>query len=446
MLEEALKEVRDEVDWGGKNFGILYVNDIAGYTEEVEAVEKADATLSSAVINDAVWARNTLLEEYCNLKFELIPTGNMQIQGAIAAEIQAGSGDFHLITTTTDVAAAQGTANRLLDYLKLEHVDYEQAWWDQSSLDFALAGHVFFMNGPFNIVDDDVTFVMMFNKRMREDNQIANPYDTVRAGDWTLDYFNSIIQTLAAENGDGTWNEEDTYGFAAPGSIGNTFFYGADLQYIVNNRDMDQPELVLTGTKMEYALNVLETARSIVHDNHSSYIAAPGSESTAMNIFMDERCTFYSEAISYLRSLNTGMEAEYGVLPIPKYNAEQEHYKTWSHPIGSTLSIPTTVAKADLEQFGNVLEVYAILSQKLVRPAYYDSMLTVRNVRDAESSEMVDLIFQHRTYDMAVYFDFGFGDIFSSSVTGADSFSSSYTSKAKNFDRRLNKLMDKLEG
>lgn len=35
--EEALQELRAEVDWDGKDFGILYINDIGGYTEEVEA-------------------------------------------------------------------------------------------------------------------------------------------------------------------------------------------------------------------------------------------------------------------------------------------------------------------------------------------------------------------------------------------------------------------------
>ncbi len=228
---------------------------------------------------------------------------------------------------------------------------------------------------------------------------------------------------------------------ATPGSVGSSFFYGADLRYIVNSRDMEVPTLALTDTKMERALGALEIARSIVQENHSTYICADGSESVATDIFMEGRSAFYSEAISYLRKLNAEMQAEYGVLPIPKYDTAQENYTTWSASIGSTLSIPSTIVKEDLEQFGNVLELYAILSQKLVRPAYYDSVLTVRNVRDAESAEMVDMIFQHRIYDMAIYFDFGFSSLFGDSVKGANNFASAYASKAKNFDRRLERLL-----
>ena len=444
-VEDALAELRAEVDWGGKDFGIIYVNDIGGYTEEVEAKPESGDTTGSGVINDAVFERNTLFEEYCNLNFVLIPTPNPSIGGAIMAEVQTATGDFQLATTTTDVAANNATSGYLYNYLDLD-IDYEQEWWDAGTLEFALDGRVFFMDGPFNIVDDDVTFVFMFNKELRTEYKVANPYDTVKAGDWTLDYFNSIVKELATENGDGKWDENDTYGFSTPGSIGNTFFYGAGLQYVVNSRDMDTPELVL-DKKMEQALNVLDMARSILQENNSSYVASAGSEGVSRDIFVQGRSLFYCEAASYLRGLNASMEREYGVVPVPKYNKEQTNYATWRHPIGSTLSIPTSVAKGDMDQFALVLETYTVLSQKFVRPAYYDTMLTTRNVQDVESSEMLDLIFLYRTYDMAMYFtNLGFSSLFSDAVLSTgNSFASSYQSNSKRFDKQIANILRKLQ-
>ncbi len=304
------------------------------------------------------------------------------------------------------------------------------------------------MDGSFNIVDDDLTFVLMFNKELREQYQIANPYDTVRAGDWTLSYFNSIVSQLATENGDGTWDENDTYGFCTPDSIGNTFFYGAGLKYINNSRDMDTPELVLAD-KMEQALNVLAIARSIVQENNSTYVAPYGKTEMSRDVFVQGRSLFYCEVASYLRWLNATMEREYGVIPIPKYNKEQQHYTTWRASIGSTLSIPTSVArnKDSLEQFALVLETYAVLSQKLVRPAYYEIMLTTRNVQDVESSDMLDLIFLHRTYDMAMYFtSLGFLGLFDEAVRSTgNNFSSAYNAASKHFDRKIHTILHKLQ-
>ncbi len=142
------------------------------------------------------------------------------------------------------------------------------------------------------------------------------------------------------------------------------------------------------------------------------------------------------------------MKSEFGILPIPKYDALQDHYSTWASAIGSTLSIPTSVAKAgaDLEAFARVLELYSILSRQYIHVAYYDTMLTTQNVYDGESAEMVDYIFRHRTYDMAICFaDPGFSDIFAKSVTGANTFSSVYNAKATRFEREIGKIMSKFE-
>lgn len=444
-VQDALDRLTADVDWGGKDFGMLYVNDIGGYVEEVEATADSGDSSSSGVINDAVFERNTLFEEYCKLNFVLIPVSSGMVSTSLKSEVQTGTGDFHLITQTMTGSADSAISGYLHNFMDLD-IDYETPWWDAGTLDFALCGQVFFMDGPFNIVDDDVTFVMMFNKELQKQHQVPNPYETVMNGDWTLDNFNSIISNLSVENGDGKWDEKDTYGFSTPYSIGTTFFYGAGLQYVINDRTMDQPELALDSSKMEKALDVLAKARSIVKEGNSTYVAEGTEYGKAKEIFLDGRSLFYVEVASYLRALNKNMETEYGVIPIPKYNKEQEKYHTWRAGNGSTLSIPTTVASMDVEMFAKVLETYCVLSQKLVRPAYYDIMLTTRNVQDVESSEMLDLIFENRIYDMGAYFEvLGFNTLFNKSVIGEDTFSSSYAAAVKTYEKKMFVLLQKIE-
>ncbi len=441
-LADALEAVRTEVDWGGKSFGMLYV-DAYGYGEEFEEVEGGDAS----IINEAVHNRNTLFEEYGNLELNLIPVSAQNATTSLQAEVQSGSGDFELVTMTTAGTASAATSLLLFNYLALD-IDYEHPWWDQGTLDFALNGKVFFMNGPFNIVDDDVTFLMYFNKTLREVYNVPSPYDTVKAGEWTLDYFHSLIAPLGADNGDGTWDENDTYGFASPATLGDTLFYGAGLRYVRNDPSMTMPELALDASQMERALNLLSAARAMVHDGHCAYVVQPGHENLANGIFAEGRSLFFCEVAGYMRSLTSNMKSEFGVVPIPKYNKEQENYHTWSSAIGSTLSIPTSVAKegADLASFARVLELYTLLSQQYVHVAYYDTMLTTQNVYDSESAEMVDYIFRHRTYDLAICFiDLGFSDLFAKSVAGADTFSSTYKAKATRFSRSISTIMSKLD-
>ena len=42
------------------------------------------------------------------------------------------------------------------------------------------------------------------------------------------------------------------------------------------------------------------------------------------------------------------------------------------------------------EKVGKTIQYYAIFSSQEVKPAYYNIMLTSRNIRDAESGEMLD--------------------------------------------------------
>ncbi len=440
-VEEALGRLTD-IDWGNEEFCVLFANDIAGYAEEVQAEAEASDQTSSAVINDAVYERNILLEDRCNLIFMPIPSTNPAIPGEVNAECQTNNGDYDLVMAPASTTSGMATSGFLYNYLDME-IDYEQPWWDPGTLDFALDGNVFFMNGAHNIVDDDVTFVFMFNKTLQKEAKIEDPYTTVRNGEWTLDHFNAIIQNVSAENGDGTWDEKDTYGFSTPSSIGNTFFYGAGLKYVANSRDIGYPELALSN-QLEKAAQVLEKAQSIVFDNNASYVAKPGNEIFSRDIFVEERALFYCEAASYLRALNQTMEGDYGVVPVPKFDAAQANYITWTHDIGSTLSIPTTILdEIENQQFEAVLEAYVVLSYQLVKPAYYDTMLTSRNVRDPDSAEMLDLIFQNRTYDMAMYFTaLGFSNLFSECVIGNnDNFSSKYTSNSKRFDRQIQNIL-----
>jgi hypothetical protein len=74
-------------------------------------------------------------------------------------------------------------------------------------------------------------------------------------------------------------------------------------------------------------------------------------------------------------------------------------------------------------------------------------MLTTRNVQDLESSEMLDLIFLHRTYDMAMYFtQLGFNGLFENAVLSSGSnFASSYAAQSKRFDRQIASILRNLQ-
>ncbi len=453
---ETLDEAKAALDEIGKfeygkdrDFAVLYStrfeNEIVGLNEKVDAEGG-----NSQVINDAVYTRNSLLEDICGLTFTYIDRDDGGLISMAQNEASAPTGDFQLIDGMINSSASLATGNYLYDYNELG-VDLDAPWWDSGTADFVLAGGVYFMCGTLNIGDDGVTYVLIFNKEMRKTyaNTVPNPYDTVRNWEWTLDHFNTIIQGVSSENGDGKWNELDTYGFITTWEYGNTFYLGSDLRYVINDESVDEPYLYLAeGANMEKALNVLDLAQTIYHDNNASFMSPPGQEGLGVTAFKESRGMFFGEIVNHLATLNKEMDGEYGIVPVPKYDKAQEFYRTWSHDSGSTFSVTSAIPEKDKDMIGDILTVYAILSHQHLKPAYYDTVLTSRNVRDADSAEMMDLIFQNRVCDMGFYFpqDLGFYNLFKSSVNDENvPFSSSYERTAKSFPQKMARILRKLE-
>ena len=100
-----------------------------------------------------------------------------------------------------------------------------------------------------------------------------------------------------------------------------------------------------------------------------------------------------------------------------------------------------------MDMFAKTLEMYCLLSQKLVKPAYYEITLMTRSIQDQESSEMLDIIFSNRVYDMAAYFgDLGLAGIFEAAAEGtSDTFSSKYAAAKRTFGKRVKNMLTKLQ-
>jgi hypothetical protein len=106
--------------------------------------------------------------------------------------------------------------------------------------------------------------------------------------------------------------------------------------------------------------------------------------------------------VEYMR----GMDSDFGILPIPKYDEAQSNYIQTVNPfVGVVTTVPQSAK--DISASGAVLEYMAYISKSVLQPAYYDVVLHGKIARDEESSEMLNIIFANRVYDLGDIFDFG---------------------------------------
>lgn len=430
----ALSQI--SVDWNKEEFAALVREDFhydEWYTEN-----------RTEVLEDAVYQRNLAFEEFCNLELNIVPVQTADMNAQIKKDVQSGTGEFSLLQNHMVHTANLASDGNLVSFTALEGIDLSAPWWDQGTANFMISDRVYFMNSSITYSDEGTTYVLLFNKQFAKDEDI-DPYEMVYNNEWTLDNFQSLIKDVSYDSsGDGKMTEADTYGFVATWETGSTFFFGADMRYIVCEEGAD-PYLALDATAMNKASDLLDKVLNIFYVNNSTYASPPGKENLGKDVFVTGRGLFYSEVVMYIVSLGKEMETDFGVLPIPKYNEQQEEYITWTNGICSTSSI--SKAAKNLERLGPTLEALAIISQQRVTPAYYDTVLQRKSVRDEESQGMLDIIFKTRTYDLCMYYStIGLEPLFKESVNNnKTNFSSNYSKKQKSAQKTLDKLIAKFE-
>jgi len=134
----------------------------------------------------------------------------------------------------------------------------------------------------------------------------------------------------------------------------------------------------------------------------------------------------------------------YGILPMPKYDEEQEYYITtvYSDPCG----IPLDVKDADM--CAVILEALEAESMRIVNPVYYEVVLKDKYSHDNESARIIDLLFEHTTCDFTYMFHRNIGSGADDSpvfAIGTEHIASTYEKSMEIWGANLEKMIETLE-
>jgi hypothetical protein len=226
------------------------------------------------------------------------------------------------------------------------------------------------------------------NKDLMATANLKMPYDMVRNGQWTFAEFFNITSNLYQDNGDGTKNPEDTFGFA-----GGLNDWGAVLPqaagiFVASKNEDGGFDLSFYN---ERTVNLFDQFLTWTQDE-SVQVWTAGKEAGKSVDFASQQ-SYMHGGILGTQYLNVDFEV--GILPLPKYDVAQENYShvNWGHE----LLVPTTVKNRDM--VGHVLELMAFYSGTMVREKYYDEVLQLRVSEQPDDRDMVEIIYSTVVYD-----------------------------------------------
>lgn len=407
----VLPEYLGEADYSGKTLRILTTyEDIPFGKAQFGATET-----TSEPVNDACYERNCLLEENYGFKIDAVFTdGYGKYVDKVRTDITAGTVDYDICCTGIQALGAIAAEGFLLDLNAIEnsHMRLDQEWWDvASNEDMTILGHLYFTTGDICIIDDENTRCVFYNKTILADNQLGNVTDLVYDGEWTLDVMYSMAKAAALECGDdGVMNVsgEDVWGLVCDSFDTYSLVLGCNCPQTVKNSD-DVPELaMLNNANVNAFMKVYEIMSDTACTAYTEqyYRWNDPNAGTVRGQFYTGNALFFVSTINKVNS-DEMREADisYGILPMPKYDVNQENYATTINPYSfMCVSIISECEDTDFVTFA--LEALAYSSSKLVTPEYYER--TLKNKRfldDDDSPEMLDIIFSNRIVDLSVVFD-----------------------------------------
>jgi hypothetical protein len=122
--------------------------------------------------------------------------------------------------------------------------------------------------------------------------------------------------------------------------------------------------------------------------------------------FFEGRAMFLGHYLESGTRFLRGMEIDYGVLPMPKFNTAQESYVSFLNA-WNCVFVGVPMNSQNTETTGFIMEALAYASYNMVRPAVHNVVLEHRIARDAESARVIDIILESSYLDFNGIYNWG---------------------------------------
>ena len=419
-----------EKDYGGADYvGLIRTSKLTHFTAE---------EMTGEALNDAVYERNnTVSEEFgVTLGFVNVEDNSGTFNNTVSQSVMAQDAAYDVIAP--DYWWATEVNGWFLNLMEMEHLDLTKPWWcigwnDAATINNMLPGAV-----GFYTLDMIQNMNMIYvNKNLYDslgfDSEygLSGLYDTVRSGDWTYDLFTKMASAAALDlNGDGQMTQGDQFGTLSELQAGRALLWSSGMELCYRD---DTGALVATLTT-EKNYDIFSAVLAFYNDNTNLY---NGNNNA---IFIADQALFLMSAIGNAVALRD-MESDFGVLPYPKYNPEDESYR--NRNFGSSyFAIPITAK--DMEMSAVVLEAQNFYSYRDVRPTYYETILKKKVARDKETAEMLDLITETCYIDPFFVYGTNLSYVADKPFSLITTNNDAYVSEMKKLTKPLTKLLSKL--
>ena len=446
---EARKLVDDELgeyDFGGYEYRIVTSD---GKSETLDC----DATTGD-VIDDAVYERNTTVEERFNCTITVVEDElYSDASKFMTTAVTAGEDAFDICSFHVVGLGQISISDYFMNWYDIPHIDFSKPWWSDSTVnDLTYSGVCVTAIGDMALSALSAAYCVFYNKNLGSNYDFPDLYEVVNDGKWTIDYITALTKDIYQDlNGNGAVDyEEDLFGYTSDCCSNlNAYLWAFDNPVFSKNGDVLEytyktDKVTSMITKLCDTFNLYDGIK-VGKQDYKSATGKTGHDYSC-DMFAKGQTVLANGYISMSLSSFRDLEDEFGILPYPKWDEAQENYITMSDGHHEAMAVPKTAA--NLEAIGVITEAMCAESYKTLVPAYYDVALKVKSTRDEQSIAMLDTIVNARVFDFGYVYDAWKGASFFMQElvrTNNTNFESYYAKKEKALTKHYNEVIEYFE-
>lgn len=366
-------------------------------------------------LNDSIKDMNNAVLDKIGVTLEATMNTSTPKQSQVFVDsVLANDGKFDVMAIHTESnCASLVIADAVLNFDYLEHVDLSKPWWNKgfteasSILDINYFGvsstcYAIYLN----------TVVLLFNKDLAAEYNLPDFYQLVRDGKWTIDELINATKNFTQDmDGDGQITQNDRIAMVSDDGPHINAWLGAFRQSTVEKGENDEPTIVVNTARMS---NIVDKLDTLYHAGKRTVIypinwreSSDTSKDLYNNAFAEGNVLF---DIAYIDEATKMREYDinFGILPMPKLNLDQEEYGSYVEAWHLCWAVPKNCA--DTEYVSTVLETMAYYSYQYTYPTIIEQTIYGTGTRDIESSEMLDIVFKNMNWE--------FGYVYNGNETG----------------------------
>lgn len=354
-------------------------------------------------VSDAVYSRNSKLEVLYNVNFKSITRDITETGEFVRTQCLGGNEAVDAAFVIGSSVSSLMSEGLLNDFSAIPDIQIYEPWWGQGIREesqFMGASTLYFAQSDISVTSFELTWCIAVNLDRITALDMENPYDLVENNQWTMEKMFNMTKEGMQPNVDGSFTySEDTdciLGFVSYNNFASAALNGAGC-FLTKKNDIGTPVFSGEGQKFldvveRYAL-AFHTPGQMVHAQEEGFHYE--------QIFAKQRALFAGVEIK-ATSMFRSAQIHYGIVPVPKYDTDQETYFSNVNYLTPLLVIPKT--NTDSDKTGRILDTMAYLSYKELLPVYYVSSLSYKQLGTPEAVKMLDIIRDTRCYEVSLLY------------------------------------------